>query len=344
MTKRAVRVAISLLLAAALLAFFLWNVDFARVGEALERAHLGWLAGATALALFSYWLRAVRWQLILLPVGRVSHLGAVLATAIGYAAMTVLPARMGDVVRPLVLARHERIPVAATLASILTERIFDLWTVVVFFLVFVVWPPPMAVLGEEAKSTLHVLSLTGWAVGAGLVVGSGVLLAMFRFQESFIDRITAPIGRWLPRWQQPIASFLGHFLDGLRVLRRPRDLAVTLAASAALWGVIYWQVHVTLLAFDLDLPFRAGYLLVTLAVIGLAIPTPGGVGGFHKATQLGLTLFFAVDINLATAIAIVYHAICFVPITIIGLLCLPAAGMSLKEAEALASSKKEASP
>jgi len=344
MTKRALRVAVSLLLAVVLLAFFLWNVDFARVGKALEGAHLGWLVAAISLALLSYWLRAVRWQLILLPVGRVSHLGAVLATAIGYAAMTLLPARMGDVVRPLVLARHERMPVAATLASILTERIFDLWTVVVFFLVFVVWPPPMAALGEQARSTLHVLSLTGWAVGAFLVVGSLVLLAMFRYQERFIDRVTAPVGRILPRWRQPLASFLGHFLDGLKVLRRPRDLAVTLVTSAVLWGVIYWQVHVTLLAFDLDLPVRVAYLLVTLAVIGLAIPTPGGVGGFHKATQLGLTLFFAVDINLATAIAIVYHAICFVPITIIGLLCLPAAGLSLREAEAMAASGEVSSP
>lgn len=342
MTGRSLRVAISLLLAAVLLALFLWNVDFEEVAGALEGADPAWLAVATALALASYWMRALRWQLILRPAGRVSHRGAVIATAVGYAAMTLLPARMGDVVRPLVLARRERIPVAATLASVLTERIFDLWTVVAFFLVFVVWPPAMSVLGEEARSTLRVLSLTGWVVGAGLVLGSLVLLALFQYQDRAIDLVTRPLARFLPRWRSPVASFLGHFLDGLRVIRRPRDLAVTLAASALLWLVIYWQVQVTLLAFAIDLPLRVAFLIVTLAVIGLAIPTPGGVGGFHKATQLGLTTFFAVDLNLATAVAIVYHAICFLPITVIGLACLPAAGVTLREAESLAASGGEA--
>ena len=116
-------------------------------------------------------------------------------------------------------------------------------------------------------------------------------------------------------------------LDGLRVLQRPRDLFITAAASIFMWYVICYQVRFTLLAFDVDLPLRAAYLIVTMAVIGLAVPTPGGVGGFHKATQVGLTSFFAVELNLATAIAIVYHAICFVPITVIGLLMCLTAGV-----------------
>ena len=77
-------------------------------------------------------------------------------------------------------------------------------------------------------------------------------------------------------------------------------------------------------------------MLVTLAVLGLAIPTPGGVGGFHNATQVGLTTFFGVELNLATAIAIVYHAICFVPITIIGLLALPLLGMRISDVRGMA--------
>ena len=53
------------------------------------------------------WLRAVRWQLILRPVGRVRHSSAVLATAVGYAALSLLPARMGDLIRPLILAYED---------------------------------------------------------------------------------------------------------------------------------------------------------------------------------------------------------------------------------------------
>ncbi|MCG6963649.1 MAG: flippase-like domain-containing protein [Acidobacteria bacterium] len=335
MTKRTLRVVISLALMVALLAFFLWNVDFGKVAEALEDSHPLWLLIATALALLSYWLRAVRWAFILRPVGKVRHSSVVLTTAVGYAAMTLLPARMGDIVRPVLLARRDNLPVSATLASILTERLFDLWTVVFFFLLFVLNPPAMTLRGE-ARSYLHTLTTSGWVIAAGLVVGSLVLLGLFRYQERFVQLLAWPVGRFLPRWKGPVSRFFDHFLNGLRVLQRPRDLLITVGASLLMWWVIYWQVWATLIAFDIHLPLRAAYLIVTLAVIGLAIPTPGGVGGFHKAAQIGLTSFFGIELNEATGIAIAYHAICFLPITIIGLACLPVLGLSLRETSHIA--------
>jgi uncharacterized protein (TIRG00374 family) len=333
MANKAVRIGISLALMIILLAIFLWNVDFKKVGQALAGADIQLLITASAVAIFAYWLRCLRWQFILIPVGRVRHSSVLLTTAVGYAALSLLPARMGDLIRPLLLARREKIPVSASLASILTERVFDLWCVVFYFLVFIVWPPSMPDLDEQAQRALHMLSLSGYAAGAALVIGTLILLGLFRYQDRFIEILTLPIAWLKESWRQPVTIFLNHFLDGLRVLQRPRDLLITTAASLFMWWVICWQVRFTLLAFDVDLPLRAAYLIVTMAVIGLAIPTPGGVGGFHKATQVGLTLFFGVGLNEATGIAIAYHAICFVPITVIGLLCLPFLGVSLREVE-----------
>lgn len=339
MASRSLRVAVSLALMAVLLAVFLWNVDFREVGRAIAAADALRLGVACLIALFAYWLRAMRWQLILRPVGRIRHSSAVLATAVGYAALSLLPARMGDLIRPLILARRERVPTSACLASILTERVFDLWSVVFYFLVFVIWPPAMPALDEQGTASLEILSLSGYVVGAGLALGTLVLLGLFRYQERFIELVTRPVAWLRPTWRLPVANFLGHFLDGLRVIQRPRDLLVTAAASLAMWYVICWQVQMTLLAFDVGLPLRASYLIVTLAVLGLAVPTPGGVGGFHKATQVGMTMFFGIGLNQATAIAIAYHAICFLPITVIGLLCLPLLGMKLGEVERMSVEK-----
>ena len=333
MAKKAIRIGVSLVLMVILLAVFLWNVDFQEVGRSLAGANLQMLVAASLVALFAYWLRALRWQFILRPVGRVRHSSVLLTTAVGYAALSLLPARMGDLIRPLLLARREKIPASASLASVLTERVFDLWSVVLFFLVFIIWPPKMSNLDEQAKHSLEVLSLSGYVVGAGLLMGTLVLLGLFRYQERFVELLTRPIGWIKASWRQPATNFFNHFLDGLRVLQRPRDLIITTAASIFMWYVICWQVRFTLLAFDVDLPLRAAFLIVTMAVIGLAVPTPGGVGGFHKATQVAMTLFFGIGLNEATGIAIAYHAICFVPITIIGLLCLPLLGVNLREVE-----------
>ena len=335
MAKKAIRIGVSLALMLVLLAVFLWNVDFQEVGRSLAGADLKMLIAASLVALFSYGLRALRWQFILRPVGRVRLSSALLTTAVGYAALSLLPARMGDLIRPLLLARREKIPASASLASILTERVFDLWSVVLFFLIFIIWPPHMSNLDEQAQRSLEVLSLSGYVVGAGLLIGTLILLGLFRYQERFVELLTRPIAWIKASWRQPAINFLNHFLDGLRVLQRPRDLIITTVASLFMWYVICWQVRFTLLAFDVDLPLRAAYLIVTMAVIGLAVPTPGGVGGFHKATQVGMTLFFGIGLNEATGIAIAYHAICFVPITIIGLLCVPLLGVNLREVDSV---------
>lgn len=336
MKSPAVRIGVSLVLMVALLAFFLWNVDFDEMLAGLAQANPWLIALAALLALVSYWARVIRWMLILRPVAHVRHSSAFLATAVGYAAIALLPARMGDIIRPVLLAKRDHFPVSAGLASILTERVFDLWTVVLFFLVFLIWPPSMMDLDAGAAANLRLLQVSGYGVGIALALGTLMLLGLFRYQDRFVAILSKPLVRFAPSWREPFANFLNHFLDGLRVLQRPRDLLVTMTASFVLWYIIFWQVKVTLLAFHLDLPLRVAFLLVTLAVIGLAIPTPGGVGGFHKATQVGLTTFFGVELNLATAIAIVYHAICFVPITVIGLFCLPLLGMRFSDVKDLA--------
>ena len=108
MAKKAVRIGVSLALMVVLLAVFLWNVDFQEVGRSLAGADLTMLVAAALVALAAYWMRALRWQFILLPVGRVRHSSVLLTTAVGYAALSLLPARMGDLIRPLLLARREK--------------------------------------------------------------------------------------------------------------------------------------------------------------------------------------------------------------------------------------------
>ncbi len=329
MAQRTIRIVFSLVLTVGLLGLFFWNLDMAEVGRALTQARWALLLAAVTAALFSYWLRVVRWQMILRPAGRTRHSSALLATVVGYAGIALLPARMGDLLRPVLLSKRDAIPTSATLASILTERVIDLWTIVLFFFVFLVAPPAMPHLNSEGADILGLLRLSGWIIGAGLVVGTGILFGLFRFQERFITLISSPIGRIKASWQPPFVNFLNHFLDGLRILQRPRDLVMVMAISLFLWAVIVLQLILTLEAFNLELPIRSAFLLIMMTVIGLLVPTPGGAGGFHAMVQIGLTTFFGVDHNLAAGIAIAYHAVCFYPIALIGLICIPVFGLSL---------------
>jgi uncharacterized membrane protein YbhN (UPF0104 family) len=77
------------------------------------------------------------------------------------------------------------------------------------------------------------------------------------------------------------------------------------------------------------MPFAGSFLVVGYLTVGVAAPTPGAVGGFHKMYQLALTQFFGADETVAGAAAIVLHLLSFVPVTLLGLLFMWQDGLSL---------------
>src|SRR4051794_14233850 len=106
--RSSLRTVVVLAVAAALVFVFLQNVDLWRVGREIAGARPAWLMVSLATMFVNLVIRAVRWQYLLEPLGPVGFANAFRATAIGFAASAVLPARAGELVRPYFLARHER--------------------------------------------------------------------------------------------------------------------------------------------------------------------------------------------------------------------------------------------
>ncbi len=329
-SKKGVRVAISLGLAAVFLALFLRTLDFAAVGRAIASAHVGWLAVATTAGLLGTPLfRSWRWALLLKKAGHPSALALNSATAIGFAASSLLPARAGEIVRPVALAKNAGLPVAPCLASIALERLIDLVTVIVLFVVYTVGWAPLAMSGDEA-GRFALLRRSALLLGLGTLLGLAFLGFLAAKPERF-DRLVKPFLRPLPpKIGAKLESILLSFLDGLGSLGSLRDVLVVAAASLFLWTLIGFQIWSTMRAFDLVFPFPVSFFVLTWAVLGLAIPTPGGVGGYHTAIAYSLTGFYGVAKNTAAAFALVSHALSFVPITLIGLGFLVAGGFSLR--------------
>lgn len=324
-----VQVVVSLGLAAVLLFLFLRTMDFAAVAARIRSAHAGWLAFATLCGLVATPVfRSWRWGFLLRKAGRPSAYDLNSATAIGFAASTLLPARAGEIVRPVALARASGLRVAPCLASIALERLIDLVTIVFLFVVYALaWAPEMS--GEEAGRFLllrHSAVVVGAATLSGLLV-----LGFLAAKPERTDRFVKPLLRPLPeRIGARIEAILLSFLDGLAAVGSARDALVVAASSLFLWLLICVQIFATLRAFDLAFPFPVTFFVLTWAVLGLFIPTPGGVGGYHTAVAYSLTGFHGVSKDAAGAFALVSHALSFAPITVVGLVFLVAGGLSLK--------------
>lgn len=327
-------------LAVALVAVFLRNADLTRVWAEMQSARKDWLAAALALTALMYIVRAERWQYMLEPLGHTRFWVAFRTTVIGFAASFVLPARAGEVLRPYLLARSERLPPTAAFATIVLERLLDLIAVLMllglFFAVFA---------GAEARSAPR---LFGAVAGGGAVmapIGLTLLIGMFVVagHPDRLHRLVLKIERLLPaRIAHAVANFARTFAAGLAVVRRPSRLVFALGWSIVLWVLIAAQVWILTKAFAIEMPFAGSILLTAMLVVGVAIPTPGGVGGSHEALRLGLTSFYGVDNDVAVGAAILQHAVNFVPVIVLGLWFIAREGLTfgrLREMSASAGSQ-----
>ncbi len=160
------------------------------------------------------------------------------------------------------------------------------------------------------------------ALAVVFAAGAAAFFALAIFATGRRD-LAERLEKWLVarlphRFRDRAENALVSFLDGLASVRSPRTLLEIGALSLLLWVAVCAQIVFLFRAFRLPLSPAASILVLVITLIGLAIPTPGGVGGFHKLCQVSLTLFYGVDLNSATGLAIVYWFVAFAPVTAIG--------------------------
>ena len=313
------------LLALGLFGWFLRNANLGNVWSSVRSARMEWLAVAVGLVGVTYWARAVRWQYLLGPIGPTRFRTAFRATVIGFAASFLLPARAGDVLRPYLLARQEGLSASATFATIVLERVLDMITVLVLLAVYAWGGAARGV----AITLLQPVQLSA-AVGGAAALGLLALMFLLASHPERVGTLVLGMNRVLPhRLADALARFALAFSQGLAVVRSPRPLVAALAWSLPIWVLIAFQAWCVTHAFGISMPLVGAFLVQALLVIGVAVPTPGAVGGFHEAYRFAVTTFFGASNDAAVGAALVLHAVSFVPVTLVGLWFMARDGMSV---------------
>jgi uncharacterized protein (TIRG00374 family) len=312
----AVRTVLVTALAIGLLAFFIRNADFSRVLTEMRAARPEWLAASVVLTIAMYFVRAERWQYLLEPLGPTRFWVAFKTTVIGFAATSALPARVGEVLRPYLLAKQEGLPFTATLATIVIERILDLAAVLMLLAVFMSLSADDA--ARAAPTLFRAIAIGAAAMGVVVVVVLALMFAMAGHPER-LHALVLRAERVLPgRIARMIANLTRTFAEGLSVVRRPARLIASLGWSVVLWVMISAQAWLVGQAFGISLSFIGAFLLTSMLVVGVALPTPGGIGGAHEAFRLGTTAFFGANNDTAVGAAIVWHALSIAPVILGG--------------------------
>jgi glycosyltransferase 2 family protein len=334
-----VRTVLVSVLAIALFAWFLSHANLTGVWTQVKRARVDLLVAGFLAVILTYVIRAWRWQYLLHPIGPTRFRTAFRTTVIGFAALGVLPARAGDVLRPYLLARQEGLMVSATLATIVMERVLDLIAVLALLALYV-WGiadpatlPPALLRGIEVSSAL---------AGAVAIALMGVMWVLATHPER-IGGLVFTMARVLPHAAADrLADLARTFSGGFAVAREPRALAAAVAWSFPLWLAIAAEAWLVTIAFGIAMPFAGTFLLQALLVIGVAVPTPGAVGSYHEAYRIGVTTFFGAPEDTAVAAAIVTHAISYFPVVLTGIVFMAQDGLSFGRITALADTKEVA--
>jgi glycosyltransferase 2 family protein len=326
-------------LAVGLLAWFLGNADFRAVWAEIRRGRLELLLLAFGTTCATYLLRSLRWQAMLRPIGKTRFVNVFRTTVMGFAASSA-GGKIGEVIRPYLLARREGLNATACFATIILERLLDVVTVLVLFAVFLLLTNPAVGAGDPR--TFAAIKLGG-IIAAAAAVMALVVMYVLAGHPAALGRISLRVERVLPaRLAHAFAGLVQTFAEGLAVVRQPRQFFITLLLSFPLWLSIAAGIWWTSLAFHIDMPYEGSFLLMAILVVGVAVPTPGAVGGFHKAFQIGAMAFYSVPKDRAIGAAIVLHAISFVPVTIVGVIFMVQDGLSLARMRSLAKQASEA--
>jgi uncharacterized protein (TIRG00374 family) len=283
------------------------HVDFQNVWHGLRASNYWWLLPAFAMLDVAVLVKAERWRYMFSRETRPETQPVVAALLIGYFFNSVLPARAGEAARVLALNRRAGTSVAEGGATVVLERAYDIFCLLLLLFVTVPWLPSI--------SWLRAAAVLGIIVAAGLAAGI-VVLALWGVRP--IHLALRPLHR-LPFLASERIDHIGDRIGaGLAAVRQPRLVAAALALTTVGWLALALSAWFVMRGFHLGLPFAAALLVVVATNVAQILPSsPAAVGVFEAATVVALRPYHVSD-SRALSYALVLHALNFLPYIVAG--------------------------
>jgi len=303
-----------LALAGVLLWWVLRGTDPAELWAQLQQASILGLLAAGLTGVAHNVFRVLRWRALLEPVRpNIPFRPMFDAVILGYAISWAIPGRLGEVVRPALLSGRERLPLGPCLGSVVADRLLDGMAILVLFGAGIALTP----LTNESLGQANVLRGSAIALVFLIAVPIVVLLVAAKGRAR-IERMLA--GR------RGVRGWLGRMLlslsQGVEALGRPALLARIAVYTLLAWLTIAASTWFGIRACGVEIPFTGVWIILPMLALGIALPTPGGAGGYHAMMQVGLMQFFGVGEALATGTGILVHAAVVLPVILLGVVLL----------------------
>jgi uncharacterized protein (TIRG00374 family) len=309
---------------------FSGNVDTKSVWNEIKNSKLQWIGVAVIIMLLSHWARALRWVLLLEAMGKkvpVRH--SFLAVMAGYLINSVTP-RMGELARCALLKKTDDMAVERSLGTVVTERVFDLLTTLIVFLIAVLVQYDL--IQGLLENQLQNASFPPWIIPAVLVIGILSFLLFVRIFNRHKEKYTEHkvLGK--------IIAFLDGLIEGAKSISKLKKPGLFLVLTALIWVfylLVGWMLFYALPSTEL-LGAKAALTTLLLGVLAVIIPTPSGAGTLHVLIPAGLALY-GIDKSDGVAYATLSHGLQTVVFILVG-------GISIFLSSRISKQKKNEAP
>ncbi|MDR4498806.1 MAG: flippase-like domain-containing protein [Candidatus Scalindua sp.] len=344
---------------------FIRNVEWSSLNRAFSEAKYVYILPTIVIIFLSHYVRAERWSCLLAPVKKVSIANLFSATVIGFMANNVLPARVGEIIKPILIGKKENIRMSTSIATVVMERVFDILSMIVLASAVLLLLPtdlPQKKLGDGSRSTKittnerriidgrvadgivplatregnkidmsTIKQLKRWSI---LFACLGVFAIMFLFLLSIypekVSAITKKLLFFLPHHlSEKLTGLIDSFISGLQIFDDKRQILWIGILSLIIWLLNAAGFYVLAYAFDIGLTFTGACFVNICLALAIALPqAPGYIGVFHIATEKTLRIF-GIGMSSSQSYAILLWAVSVIPVTLAGFLFLWREHMSL---------------
>ena len=330
MLNKYLRFIVSVLIAVVFLWLALKDVSFHDLRLTMGKLTYFWLLPYLLVTLLSHYLRAERWKQLIEQDGiRSSRMTLFTGVMLGYMVNYAVP-RLGEVSRSVFVGNTEQISRSKLMGTVVLERVLDL-VVMLVLVIFVVlyllsdYREIIPLFGPDtARWVQSLMSLNTALIVAILALASIAALYL-------IYRLMLLLRRWFPSLQKMfrfLADISTKFMQGLISIKDVKNWPLFILLTAAIWFCYVLMTYIPFTAFDLHteygLGLRAALVITVVSALGIALPSPGGIGTYHWFVSRSMLLFFAVPEAEGVAYAIVTHLVMMIIILVTAPLLLAA--------------------
>ena len=344
--KRKAKISIALCIIISITAFYFAfkNVPLNELIAYLSSINYFWLFPSAFVVLISFALRAFRWMLILEPACKISFWKAFHPMMIGFMLNCILPGRVGEMARPIILQKKENIPFSTGLATVVAERIFDSSILIILFgaiLAFIEIDPQLSIsFGKYNLNRETLITIGGNIFKLMTILIVGVVLFSFSSTRqgikwtinkipSFFSLTSVSLKDKIQKFCASLICFVDNLSTGFSFIKHLPQICICIGLSFIIWGLSALSFYIMSLGCPgISLSYLELFAVMIIICFFIVIPSVPGFWGVWEAGGVFALSLFSIPVKEAAGFILANHAIQIFLIIIAGVISATLTGVN----------------